>query len=374
MKGVKYASPIHDYSGYSSAARNYIFSLHKKGVPITVFPRNFDINPPPISNEEQRAVLEELIKKPLSYDVVLIHLTPDLYPLYTEKGKYNIGFAAWETSLVHPKWASCVSQVLDELWVPCDWNIKAFRDAGVKIPIYKIPHGIDPNIFDSVKDKEFVLKGVSKNTFKFYSIFQWIYRKNPEGLLRSYFNAFDNSDDVVLILKAYMSGRAQDKSYIRDKIVEIKKDMNIGNYPRVVLIGDILSNDQMLGLHMFGDCFVSLTRGEGWGLGFFESGLAGNPVIGPNGGGNLEFMNKDNSYLIDVCEAWVSNMSHFNNWYLSNQTWYEPNQIHATELMREVFYNRESAQGKGATLQNHIKNNFSWDKVSDIIVDRLSTI
>ncbi len=372
MKGIKYIAPVLDFSGYGEASRNYILSLHKKGIPVTVHPRNFDLNPPPIADSREREVLDSLIGKSIPYDTVIIHLTPDLYPLYVEPNKYNIGFVAWETSLLHPKWSASMGLV-DEMWVPCEWNKQALITSGVNKPIYVIPHGIDPDIFLGGKEEDYFINGLSEKTLKFYSIFQWMNRKNPEGLLRSYFNTFRPEEDVVLILKTYLGGNSgKDKQYLREFILNIKRDMNISYYPKVILIGDILSRSQILGLHKYGDCYVGLHRGEGWGLPLFEAGLAGNPVIATSCGGNLEFMTEDNSYLVNHQMTYVSGMSSFNVWYLGNQQWAEPELPHASWLMRNVYENRKEAEKRGKLLKENIKANFSWDKVSDIIIERLS--
>lgn len=373
MKGIKYVGAIMDHSGYGEASRNYVFSLYERGIPITVSPRNFEPNPPPIADEKKRAILDKLINKQIDYDIVLIHLTPDLYPMHAESGKYNIGYVAWETSLFHPKWVNACS-VLNEIWVPCQWNVEAVRNSDISIPVYKIPHGIDPGMFDGIAGEEFSIPGLDKNTFKFYSIFQWIYRKNPEGLLRAYFNAFTDRDDVAMILKAYRIGGGRDKGFMRDAILEVKKDMNIGAYPKVMLIGDSLSKTQMLGLHMYGDCCVGLHRGEGWGLPLFEAGLAGKPVIATGCGGNTEFMTEDNSYLVDYQMTFVSGMSSFNPWYLGNQEWAEPNLISAAKAMQQVYVNREESGKKGQWLKQKIVSEFSWDRIADLIIDRLISI
>ncbi len=238
MEGIKYIAPILDFSGYGEASRNYILSLHDKGVPITVHPRNFDLNPPPIADERERGILDSLIGKNIPYGTVIIHLTPDLYPLYVEQDKYNIGFMAWETDRLHPKWAASI-EVVDAVWVPCQWNKEALERSGVTKPITVIPHGIDPNIFSSIKDDEFLINNLDDSTYKFYSVFQWNHRKNPEGLLRSYFNTFKPGEDVALILKTYIGGNiGSGKEQIRQLILDIKRDMNIGYYPRVILMGD----------------------------------------------------------------------------------------------------------------------------------------
>jgi hypothetical protein len=67
-------------------------------------------------------------------------------------------------------------------------------------------------------------------------------------------------------------------------------------------------------------------------------------------------------------------MSTFNPWYLGNQQWAEPSQVHAASLMRQVYENRGEADDRGSRLKNYISTQYSWDAVADIIVGRLSNI
>jgi glycosyltransferase involved in cell wall biosynthesis len=46
------------------------------------------------------------------------------------------------------------------------------------------------------------------------------------------------------------------------------------------------------------DCYVSLHRSEGFGLGLAEAMLLGKPVIATGFSGNLEFMKPTNSFLV----------------------------------------------------------------------------
>ncbi len=374
IEGIRYISCFEDFSGYGSAARNYVFSLYKRGVPITIQSRNFDPFPPEVVDREQKELLDSLAKKNIPYNKVIVHLTPDLYPLHLEKGKYNIGFCAWETSRLHPKWVDCCNR-MQEMWVPCEWNVTAFRESGVTVPVHKIPHGIDVGMFKSSDTEQFSVGNIDESTFKFYSIFQWQPRKNPEGLLRAYFNAFTENDDVVLILKTYLGNTGVDNlKQIRDRILYVKRDMNLSYFPKVVLISELLSETQIVGLHKFGDAYISLHRGEGWNIPCFTSGLAGNPVIATSCGGNTEFMKKDNSYLVDFMWTYVSEMGGFNQWYRGDQQWASPNPVDASEKMRRVFDSREEASEKGRILSRYIKENFSFAEVANIIIERLSSV
>ncbi len=374
MKGIKYVAPIKDFSGYGEASRNYILALHKAGVPITVEPHCFDNLPPPVAATEEWEILKSLEGKAIDFDVVIVHLTPDLAPRYVAKykDKYVISYTAWETDKLHPYWVKCLSAV-SEVWLPCEWNISTFKRSGVEVPVHKIPHGIDPSMYDGIKGDDFLTGG--EDTFKFYSIFQWNARKNAEGLLRAYFNAFQGQEDVRLILKTYLGGALtphDDAQKIRERILAVKSDMQLQHFPKVTLISDRLSAEQIRSLHLFGDAYVSLHRGEGWGLGPFEAGLAGKPVIATNGGGNLEFMSHENSYLVGAYPTFVSGMGTFNPWYLGDQKWYEPDLVDAVDKLRFVKENFSAAQTKGARLQDNIVRNFSWDQVAQKMIERIN--
>jgi glycosyltransferase involved in cell wall biosynthesis len=375
--GVKYICPYKDHSGYGEASRNYVLALHRAGVPITLQPHCFERDPPPVGTEEDRAILESLVNKDIEYDTVIIHLTPDLIPQHAaeNKGKRLISYTVWETDLLHPKWASVLEQgPVDEIWVPCQWNIDAFRNSGVTKPMFKVPHGIDVGGFDAVDTSLFDIEGIKENgTYTFYSILQWNARKNPDGLLRAYYNAFNADDNVKLLLKAYVGGASpsSEANTIKNMVMSIKRDMGPLSFPKVSLITDFLSSDQMKALHSFGDCCVSLSHGEGWGLTTFEAGLAGNPVISTGAGGCTEYLTQENSFLVRSQPSYVSGMSSFNPWYLGNQQWYDPDLIEASKAMKFAFQNSSVAKAKGQKLKTKIADNFSWDKVAAKMIERL---
>jgi glycosyltransferase involved in cell wall biosynthesis len=106
----------------------------------------------------------------------------------------------------------------------------------------------------------------------------------------------------------------------------------------------------------------------------FEAGLAGKPVIATGRGGNMEYMDPDNSYPVPSSWDFVYGMSTFNPWYLGNQQWARPHLPEAARLMRHVFDNREEAAERGKILREHIKTNFSWDKVAGQMIARLKEI
>jgi len=370
MPGVKYIGPVFDASGYAEAARNYVLSIHNKGYPITLAPIIFEKTRPDLGPNGE--ILRSLVGNQIDYDKVIVHSTPDLWEQWTrfENNKYIIGYTVWETSRLHPSWVTACNKV-NEVWVPCDWNMEVFKESKVTAPLYKIPHAID--IPDMAAVTDFNLDTIPPNMFVFYSIFQWQERKNPYGLLSAFTTAFTGVEDVILVLKTYRHDHGGDKEEIKKLIMDFRKFVNLDHFPKMFLVVENLSRGGIMGLHKRGDCFVLLQRSEGWGLPHFEAAACGNPVITPGYGGQSEFLKEDNSYLLDYNLTPVGGMS-WSPYYRSDQYWCEPNLKEAVETMRHVYNNRDEAKNKGQLARNYVSKNFSWDKVGDMVVNRLRSI
>jgi len=68
--------------------------------------------------------------------------------------------------------------------------------------------------------------------------------------------------------------------------------------PRIRIIEEPYSYEQVLSLYASCDAFISLHRAEGFGLGLFEAMALGKPVIATAWSGNMTFMNALNSCLV----------------------------------------------------------------------------
>jgi len=130
----------------------------------------------------------------------------------------------------------------------------------------------------------------------------------------------------------------------------------------------------MHGLHLRGDCYVSLTRAEGWGLGAYDAAFAGNPVIMTGHGGQLEFLPDTIGYLVDyrLIPVEMSGGPHANA--LRSHHWAAPDVAHGARLMREVFTHPEAARERGRRLQAFVRENFKAEKIIHEMLAFLETI
>lgn len=370
IKGIKYIAPIFDNSGYAKASRGNILALHKLGVPLTLAPVSFEQAKPDLGKDGE--ILKDLVGKDIDYNIVLTHLTPEFWQQFGEPGKTNLAFTIWETEGLHPTWPKYMNASADKVLVGCHWNKEVFKIHGVEKPIGVVPHGINMSDFDNIEPYE--IKGVSDDTYVFYSIFQWIERKNPNGLLRAYWSAFGPEDNVALVLKTYrFSYEDKEKELIRNLIKNLKRLVNLDYHPPVYLISHMLSEEEILGLHARADCYVSLDRGEGFGLSPFTAGACGNPIIVTNFGGVKEYAKDHVSYRVDCTKTPVFGMPQ-SPWYKADQLWAEPDLNHAMCLMRHAYENKTEAFARGQKLRNYIEENFSWEVIGKRIIEEIKKI
>jgi len=370
IKGIKYISPLLDNSGYAAASRGNILALHKIGVPLTLKPVSFETARPDLGADGE--ILNGLINKNIDYNVVLIHTTPEFWNKHKEPDKINVGYAYWETSKLHPYWPDYINNNVQKVLVGCDWNKEVFTQSGVEKPIGVVPHGINMDSFDDVKP--FHISGVKDNTYVFYDIFQWTERKNPLALIKAYWYEFNEEDNVALVFKTYRNDYTEsEKDAIRTTIKRLKMVSPADYYPPVYLVPNMLSEAEIVGLHARGNCYVSLGRGEGFGLPAASAGAIGNPIIVTGFGGVNEYAKDNNSYKVNYNLTPVYGMP-FSPWYRLDQTWAEVDVLHGATLMRYVYENQEESKTCGQKLKKYISENFTWEIIGKKIIEEIEKI
>ena len=119
------------------------------------------------------------------------------------------------------------------------------------------------------------------------------------------------------------------------------------------------------------DCYVSLHRSEGFGLTLAEAMAYGTPVIGTAYGGNLEFMNEQNSYLVPFSHGRVPEGC---DPYPAGIEWAEPDLESAAELMRNVFEHQDEARERGQRGQHELLATHSVENAAAFVSERIAEI
>jgi glycosyltransferase involved in cell wall biosynthesis len=362
---ILYASSF-GTSGYAEAGKDYMIALHNLGHKVQWFPYYFQ-NTRQLHTSSRDTLVNSFIVNEDNWnknqDAVIVHLTPDHLPdwkfnkMNDMSGKL-ISMTVFETSKLHHDWPGFIN-LADMCIVPSSWNENVFIESGIEIPIYTVPH-----IFMQKKNIKGKVEGIDKDFFVFYVIGQWTERKGIEDTVKAFCEEFRKDERVCLLVKTFGSG------YLPEDIAELKmKIMRLmsvyKNSAKVVFMVEEVSEEKIVALHTMGDCYVSLCKSEGWGLGAFDAAGYGNPVIITGYGGQMDFLKSKINHLLHYTLVPVKGMKWI-KWYNENQLWAQPDLEHAKKLMRIVF-SKGKKQRKNKSQKEFIRQNFSSDIVGQLL-------
>jgi glycosyltransferase involved in cell wall biosynthesis len=322
----------------------------------------------------------DLCNRPIEYDTVIVHLIAEYYSRWRalEAGKKVLGMTVWETDTLQAHWWEMLNR-MDALIVPCHWNREVFLANGIARPI-----GVVPHIHSTPSNRQpLSLDGVRDDDFVFYTIGTWSERKGLHLTLESYLRAFTGDDGVVLVIKTSNVNERRRRNtrwwwFVTRHIDTTRREMHRirSKHPspaRVLALTRPLSDTEIHGLHMRGDCYVSLTRAEGWGLGAYDAAFAGNPVIMTGHGGQLEFLPDRLGYLVDY-QLVPAETSGALDAIFQGHPWAAPDLTHGVRLMREVFTHPEAARERGQQLQAFVREKFKAEKIIHELLAFLETL
>lgn len=374
---VVWIGPVAEPSGYGEASRNYLKQLVKhKNIQLKLVNKYFwGGNRLDLGDEQE--LFEELSDiECLRHlkTLAIFHVTPDHYCVIKQVQK-QVCLTTFETDLLPNYWLMPIRS-MDEVWTYTKFNKDTFREAGINNEIRIIPHGVDVNRFDKEKGVLKEIKQLTKERYVFGSMFDWHSRKNPEVLVEAFLRSFAGhySDKVCLVLKTFYSHVEDGDAFIKEEIDKIRLKLGDNKkLPKIYLLSSILDAVDMPKFYNSLDCYVSPSRGEGWGLPFSEAMASGLPVIATNWSGNTEFMNYENSFLLPYKLVFVKEEEAKHHPYFKDQKWADVKMEDLMSMMMHVYTHKEEADKKGEKAKKDMIS-FSWEAAGDIMYENIERI
>ena len=357
--GVYFCGVVYGGSGYSEEGWAIAVGLTHRDVPVQLVPVDHQSDRNKLIPEAARETLGLLERKFVDIPrSVIFQSSPAPWWNLDWAGRVRVGRTMFETDRL-PEVYRTACNAMDEVWVPSQFNLQTFTYGGVDEHRLRIvPGGVDTNVF---RPHAPPLEIKPRRSFTFLSVFDWNWRKGYDVLLRAYLREFTPDDDVALILKVHQFTDGSDVEAMICHFIERTAGLPMEKAPTVVLMNGPIPQSEMVRLYATADAFVLPSRGEGYGRPYLEAMACGLPVIATNWGGQLDFLNNQNSFLIESHLAPVPPDVEIQ--YYRGHCWAEPDVDHLRQLMREAYSHPDEARRKAKHGREDILRKYGWSAV-----------
>ena len=252
---------------------------------------------------------------------------------------------------------------MDEIWAPTQF-IKSVIENVTDTPVYYMPVGLELPYVRQRSRKYFKIPENRYLFFYSFDFFSYIDRKNPWGTIKAFQKAFPNgNENVALIIKVMNTSKNENKW---EKLKEFSsKDK------RITLINKTMNKNDVLSLVSACDCYVSLHRAEGLGLGPMEAMLLGKPTIVTNYSGNTDYSKSDNSCLVDYSLIPVKEGQYVR---FKDQVWADPDIEQAAWYMRKLVNDAAFGAQIGKKAKEFISNHYNPSRAGKNYKHRLNDL
>jgi glycosyltransferase involved in cell wall biosynthesis len=305
------------------------------------------------------------------YDINIIEVATDQLPTVFASldsrllaNSYNVLRTYWELSRAPQEWGAILKGV-QEIWAPNAFVAAAFKGI-FSGPITIIPPCVATQELDYPRPAEF---GIKSGRFYFlfsFDFYSFPHRKNPLGVLNAFRMAFpDLNENVGLIIKSTGSEAHQ---------ADVWKEMQaiVGTDPRIRIIHGTMSRQGMLGLIRACDCYVSLHRAEGFGLGMAEAMTFGRIVIGTDYSGSTDFLSAETGFPVAYDLRPVKRDEYV--FWAEDQVWAEPHMDAAIAAFRLAFGDVDARTRKAAAGKALVDHKYSKAAVGAAAEGRIEEI
>lgn len=225
------------------------------------------------------------------HTVFALAKNPSRRSLLVKPGRLKSALVMWEHTRLPRRWLPTL-QMLDVIVAPSDFVHATFAthlDGPLMI------HAVVPvRLPDVVPSRERF--GLPPGVVIFVTSFEPASdpeRKNPLATIEAFRRAFPADSRAMLLFKI-------NNPLVGHHLHPIVRRLHdeSAHDPRIRVLEDPLTYQEILSLYGACDVFVSLHRSEGFGVALIEAMALGKPVIATAWSGNMTFMNASNSCLV----------------------------------------------------------------------------
>lgn len=234
-----------------------------------------------------------------------------------------------------------------------------------KVPeskVVTVPHGINPDEFAT--DKKHPLK-TKKSKKILLNIATPHRRKNLKKTLWTYGGAFTKDDDVCLVVKVNLKKQKDSQFYVdfNKTLKDFKRKFK--NHGEVEVVTGFIPN--LAELYNACDIVFQMSNLECWWLPGTEAFSAGKLVIASRHGGQLHYLNDNNSLLIDG--EIVRMRRNYQYWMPSaHGEMFEPDVEDGIQKLKRAVADYDQLMDKFRPNMQETVTRFTWENVANKII------
>lgn len=338
-KNILYIGPYREFSGAGNAARNYIQAFHEAGHDVCIAPIFYTGETYP-ENEISSDILPLENNHLKKYDIVIQHCHPFDY-VYSNKFDTNIGIYQFSCNSIRPSVISRL-MMMDKVVLNSRHNQKIIESLSGSINTAVVPELVDTNL----KNKPYIEYSWLKkqpNPVVFYTIGDFIERKNIQDIIRAFIYTFRDNDNVELIVKTkpHYSHKQQDlinkelEYYIEKIYASLRMDKKSHKQPKI-MVGQFDYN-YLLALHKNCNIYIDASMAENFGYSCLEAALFDNYLIVNENSSTYEISESafvTSSRPVSVLDSYTAN-------FVDNTVqdfWYHINFEELCHNMRKAYF------------------------------------
>lgn len=374
MKSVLIRGPLLSKSGYGVHSRQvFRYFLEKPNLeiftevlPWGITPWNIDDSDPIIG-----AILKRSAVPDKKFDISVQIQLPNEWD--ASRANYNIGVTAGvETDKCNPEWTQVHVGKMDKVIVPSnharDTLVSNSQSAKNKTSVVRECY------YDEIVADPIDLDLDLKTSFNFLTVGVMTGasaatdRKNLFFLIKWFCENFKDKPDVGLIIKTNRGREtAIDRHATKKVLKQVLDEISWKGSPKIYQLHGSMSRREMNGLYKHPDvkAFISLTRGEGFGLPHLEAAASGLPIIATNWSAHKEFLDLGKWIKVDYSLEKVDQSRIDDNIFMPGAKWAFPSESNFKKLATKFYENSEKPKEWAKELQGEILREYSWHSIRE---------
>jgi len=216
--------------------------------------------------------------------------------------------------------------------------------------------------------------------FNFLSVAQFGARKNLEDTVKWFCQEFKDDENIGLVLKTNVENNSMYDLFRleRDLKMYLESEKLMDKKCKIHILHGSLSKEEMIGLYSNSElnCFLSLTRGEGFGLPLFDAACNGMPIIATGWSAHDEFLTSGKNEFYDKVKFNLEPIAEetiklYPRLFEPGMAWAQCKEKSAKKQMRQMYENYKYKKSRAVKWAKTIKENHSEDLMYQRMVESI---